>query len=269
MDTLNDDELLIIFKLLTLNERTKLRSVSKRFKSLLDSIKITKLIIYDQVQPIADQLTYTNEPYDLLDTVEVYDLYHFFNNATILKQMESIRILTIEFYLPARAIDLKTTVFTKLSYLKLRNVEFTNPSILKSTELEHLILESSFFNSMSSNRMPTIFNNPFNHLNSPKIKYLMLTPIDFKLLANYFMKRFDSIIEIDIMVDDCGPLTILNGSFCSSLKTINCHISTSVDGFLREAVMIEQISQHLRDDLSVYLFGTYDQQVLIQQFLSD
>ena len=258
MDTLNDDELLVIFNMLNLNERTNLRLVSKRFKCLLDSVKITKLIIYEKIQPVLDPLTYTNESYGLLDTVEVYDLYQFFNNPTILKQMEPIKILVIKGAERGRGIDLKTTVFTKLSYLKLQNVVFTSPSILESTELEHLILESSFFNSIAGwyGRPPTAIDNPFNHLNSPKIKYLRVSSIDFKLLFNYFAKLFDSLVELDVMFVDFAPLAFfLKGHYrCPSLKTINCHIGADVGDFLEKAHIIETIGEHLKD-LTVYLFG--------------
>ena len=53
MEKLSDDEILIIFKLLNLNERTSIRSVCRRFKVLINSIKLNELVLFDILKPIA------------------------------------------------------------------------------------------------------------------------------------------------------------------------------------------------------------------------
>ena len=96
MDILKDDEWLVIFKMLNLNERANLRLVTKKFKCLVDTIKITKLIIYIEMLPLPGQLMPTNEPFGLQDTVQVYDINKFFSNPIILDQMKPIRQLVIK-----------------------------------------------------------------------------------------------------------------------------------------------------------------------------
>ena len=266
---LNDDELLIIFKMFTLNERTHLRLVSRRFKSLLDSIKINKLIIYEKMPALPGQLIHTNEPYGILDTVEVYDLNKFFNNPAILDQLEPIRQLVIEGHRKEKDVDLNT-VFKKLTYLKLRNVLFTNSSLLQSTEIEHLMLECSFFNSIENcirhmkqiglstyKGSPSVFKFQFNDLKSRRIKYLHLDTAEFAFL-DYCVDNglFNSLEEIHFKFHDFRSLLLLNDR-CPTLKKVNCLVGEDTESFFREADQIEHASQQLRDDLSVYLFGTY------------
>lgn len=270
MDKLNDDELLIIFKMLSLNERANLRLVSKRFKSLLDTIQITKLIIYERIPSLPGRLVHTNEPYGIQHTVYVYDLNKFFNNPTIIGQMKSIRQLVVEGFKPKTEIDLKTG-FKKLNYLKLRNVVFTNASLLQSTELEHLIIKFSFFNSIERctshldkldgikyNNSPSVFNYQFNELKTRKLKYLKLMAAEFEFL-DYCVKHglFSSLEEIDVSFSDFASLTFLNNR-CPTLKTVNCQIGLNFESFFLDVDKIENVSEQLRDDLSVYLFGMYE-----------
>ena len=272
MVTLNDDEWLIIFKMLNLNERTNLRLVSKRFKRLLDTIKITKLVIYQKRCALPGRLNYTDEPYGIQDTAEVYDLNKFFNNPIILDQMQPIRQLVIECHMKDKEIDLNTE-FTKLNYLRLRNAMFTNSSLLQSAELEHLILELSFFKSTklcmtflmeriqngeldADYGLPQlVFNYQFNELKSRKLKYLNLDLTDPTFLE-YCVEHdlFSSLEEIDFMFNDFESLLLLNDR-CPALKIVTCQVGWNYEGFLRQVDMIEYASKRLRDDLSVYLFG--------------
>ena len=281
MDILNDDEWLIIFKMFNLNERANLRLVSKQFKSLLDTIKITKLIVYEQMSSLPGRLVHTNEPYSIQDTVEVYDLNKFFNNPTILDQMRPIRQLVIEGYKDAEEIDLNT-VFKKLTYLELHSVVFTNSSLLESTELEHLILHPSFFNSIERctahlneldqigpsnyNRSPSVFAFQFSKLKRDKLKYLKLNTTTISIL-NYCVELglFSSLEEIDAIFIDFESLVWLN-NHCPALKRVHCQVGLDNESFFLEADKIERVSKQLRDDLSVYLFGTYDQQVACRKF---
>ena len=279
MDILND-EWLVIFKMFNLNERTNLRLVSKRFKCLLDMIKITKLIIYEKSPTLPVQPNYADESNSLQDTVYVYDLNKFFNNPTILDQMEPIRQLVIEGSKSETEIDLKTG-FKKLTYLRLRNVKFTNSSLLQSTELEHLTLQDSFFHSfgkcisdfggiyqiIQSDYNRSVFNHKFNDLKSRKLKYLKLISADFEGLRCWIQHGlFHSLEEIDITFFDFESLILLNNR-CPALKIVNCQVGKDKEAFLREVDTIEYASEQLRDDLLVYLFGMYAPTLLIQQVL--
>ena len=285
MDILNDDEWLIIFKQFNLNERTHLRLVSKKFKSLLDTIKITKLIIYERWPVVPDQLMHTDEPFSLQDTVEVYNLNKFFNNPIILGQMRSIRQLVVAGFTDAirvkylSEIDLNT-VFRKLNYLRLRNVMFTNSSLLQSTEIEHLILERSFFKSIekcasyrneieqfglpANSRSILVFKYQFNDLKSRKIKYLTLNVIDLPFVE-YCVEHglFNSLEQIDATFADLASLLFLN-NHCPALKIVQCQVYEDMKASFLQVDKIVDASKQLRDDLSVYLFGTYEcQQVLL------
>ena len=270
MDTLNDNELLIIFKQLNLNERVHLRLVSKRFKSLLDAIKITKLIIYHEMPALPDRLTYTDEPFDIQDMVEVYDLNKFFNNPTILDQLEPIRQLVIEGRKVESEIDLKIG-FKKLNYLRLRSVMFTNSSLLQSTELEYLMLEVAFFqpnlnelDKIDFIRLPLVFYYQFNDLKSRKIKYLKLKlVVDEFAFLEYCVEHglFNSLEQIDVPFSDFASLILLNDR-CPTLKIVNYLVGTDNNAF-QSVKKIEYPRQQLRDDLSVYLFGTYESHIQV------
>ena len=275
MDILNDDEWLIIFKQFNLNERTHLRLVSKRFKSLLDTIKITKLIIYERWPAVPDQLMHTDEPFSIQDTVEVYDLNKFFNNPIILEQMRSIRQLVIEGCSNEKEINLNTA-FTKLNYLRLQGVVFTNSSLLQSTELEYLMLNFVFLNSMEKcnanlneieqfglsdySRSPSVFSYQFNELRSRKIKYLNLNFIykESEFLS-YCIEHglFSSLEQIDVSFFDFESLILLNDR-CPSLKRVNCLVGVNNKSFSSVVDEIKYPNEQLRGDLSVYLFGTYE-----------
>ena len=255
MDTLNDDELLIIFKMLNLNERTHLRLLSKRFKCLVDTIKIYKLIIYQQLPALAGHLAYTDEPYGILDTVEVYDLDKFFNNPTILDQMKPIRQLVIEGCGNKITINLNAT-FGKLNYLRVQGITFTSSSLLQSTELEHLILESTFQVDPSKHGIPvSAFKYQFNELKSGKIKYLKMRAVEFEFLEHCVKNGiFSSLEEIDITFFNFESLLLLNIG-CPALKIVNFQVGEDKKALFREVDVIQWTSEQLRDDLSVYLFG--------------
>lgn len=60
MHRLKRKTLSLIFKNLTLNERTPFRLVSKRFKNACDSIPIGKLVIFHQSTPVAGKNSLTD-----------------------------------------------------------------------------------------------------------------------------------------------------------------------------------------------------------------
>ena len=160
--------------------------------------------------------------------------------------------------------------------MRLEGVVFTSASLLQSTELEHLILHYSYFNSFEKcksnlkeikqiaqtdySRSPTVFSYQFNELKSRKLKYLKLSLIanEFEFLEYCFENGlFNSLEEIDTPLYDFESLTFLN-NFCPTLKTINCQVGVDIKSFNHNVNDIKYPSQQLRDDLSVYLFGTYD-----------
>ena len=174
-----------------------------------------------------------------------------------------------------KIVDLNT-VFTKLKYLSLRNVVFTNASLLQSAELEHLMLEHSFFHIFEKcnahpkeigqidlsdcSRSPSIFKYQFNDLKSRKIKYLSLDYVEFEFVHHCVRRDlFNSLEEIDFTFVEFFSLIFL-AKCCPSLKKVNCRVGVDDESFLRGVRKIEYASKRLinrlsRDDLSVYLFG--------------
>ena len=96
MDKLSDE---IVFRIIndyfTINERVELRCINKKFKQLVDSICIVKLVIYNKLPQVPGRFRLINENFNLKDTVYVFDLNEFFNNQAILSCIKSIKKVNI------------------------------------------------------------------------------------------------------------------------------------------------------------------------------
>ena len=267
------DEFLIIFKMLNLNERANLRLVSKEFKSIVDAIKITKLIIYEKMLALPGQLKHINEPYGLQDTAEVYDLNKFFNNPIIRGQMKSIEQLVVYGLEKGQDIGSKFE-FKKLTYLELSKVIFTRSDLLKSNEIQYLILDDSYFkpmqeiyrkinqinlrNEYEANDSPSVFMYQFMNLKSKNIHYLKITHLLELKFLNYCVENdlFSSLEEIDVVLTDFDSLIYLNDQ-CPTLKTVHIRIGLEFGDFIDRVnqVNLGELKSKLRKDLSVFLYG--------------
>lgn len=118
---LNDHCLLMVFKLVNLNDRASLHLANQRFKTLCDSISINKLIVFERGAVVAGKLPHTYEAYGYEDTASCFDLQKLFDNPTLLKQMRRLRVLVIYgIRLPATELKLNT-VSDRLEYLLLHH----------------------------------------------------------------------------------------------------------------------------------------------------
>lgn len=94
IDQLPDLVLTHVFRHLNLNERTAVRSVSRRWRSVADSISIKKLCI-NQNRPPSAYNDSAGEHWNLIDSVHVIGLNRFFNSEPIQKALKHINKLVI------------------------------------------------------------------------------------------------------------------------------------------------------------------------------
>lgn len=272
---LDDDCLLMVFKLVNLNDRASLRAVNKHFKQLCDSIPINKLIVYERAAVETGKLIYTDEAYGYEDTASCFDLQKLFTNKTLLKQMQRLRVLVIHGNRqPATQFDLDAK-FDQLDYLMLHQMYLHRPTILQSSQIKHLILELVYLkgvDELNSQLTRLAISGPsfvgdtlsvhafgLDHLQSKGLKFLRLKPnrpLEFDFF-NYCVqnKLFDSLEELELMIDDLKSLLLLSEN-CANIKVINAITPGHYELFEAIAATdMQDFFRRTRKDLKVYLFG--------------
>ena len=274
MESLIDDCLRMVFKLVNLNDRASLRSMNKRFKAVCDSIPIRKLIVSERMAAKAGQLAYTNEEYAYADTASCFDLRKLFKNPVLLKQMTRLRVLAITgTRLPATQLDL--TKFNELDYLSLSQVLLDSPKVLESPNLRYLILDQVYMKTVDelNERMgrltmfgPSFRNETisvhafgFDYLKSKNLKYLKLRgkrALEFKFFEYCIRdKLFDSLDELDVLIDDLKPI-LLAAQSCPNMNAIN--MITPHDHFfhlIQTTDMSDFFARIKKTNLKVYFYG--------------
>lgn len=226
------------------------------------------------------KLEHTNEEYGLEDTVSVRDqvcLEKLFGNQIILGQMKSLEQLVIygadEDTAPTYAFELNRT-FENLNYLAIQNVLFTNADILKSSNIEHLIIDHAGFKEANViRRMIEEFNMrkgtfedsfsylmyDFDVLKSRQVKYLRIGfESEYCLFTNCVKNQLFSALEhLNVILSDFETLSYVCENFPTTLKRIDCLIGVEKSDFLEaaEEVNLEEIASRIRSDLSVYICG--------------
>lgn len=267
---LDDDSTLMILKYFTFNEKYRLRLVCKQFKNLIDSIPIRKLIIYEKHPQLSGKFQMIDEHFSYLDTVYVYDLNEFFNTKPIIENLKkSIKKLVI-YGLDSSLISLKEP-FNELTYLELKDICFSNATILESQKLKQLLIYRSSFEtpenfdeqlSIGKSISSTIFNH-LSGLNSlkGKLKHFVchFSNLDdetefFKLCVK--AKIFSELEILEIYLEDLNTLTYLSKAL-PRLKQIYLFSGKTFFNF-RDAICdtrLADLVEKLRPDLTVYLFG--------------
>lgn len=274
LDEIVDDCLLLIFKLVNLNDRASLRLVSRRFRAVCDHIPINKLIVFERMAVETGKLQYTNELYDYEDTASCFDLPKLFQNQALLKQMAHLRVLAITgTRLPATQFDL--TKFDELNYLSLNQVLMDSPKILHSPKLKHLVIDQVYMKTVDelNERMAqlsvrgqsfkgetiSIHMFGFDHLRSKHLKYLKLRgkgAPEFEFFDYCARnKLFDSLDELDVMIDDLRSILVA-AEHCPNLNAINAitphgqffNLTHSTD-------MRDFFARIQKSNLKVYFFG--------------
>ena len=259
MDALNDDCLLLIFREFPLNERTNLRLVSKRFKRLLDTIAIKKLVVYIQNEPLPGKLAFTDEPYDLVDTVCVSDAGKFFASPIILRQLSAVQTLVI--FGRSNQFSIKAT-FRKLKYLEMNDIFLESPEILKSPSVECLKLHNSTYIDPVALRFDTsIAERSFRCLGFGKhrsnLKHFSLQALFDTSFYTYLHKSgvCASLQEIHFMDVDFKALIYLSKNY-GSLRVIDIIIADPRQiAKLASKQRLQEIANGFPPALSVYLYG--------------
>ena len=300
MDKLNDDELLMILKLMTINERASLRLVSSRYKRLIDSIKFKELIVSQNLKPISGQFE-DGDCYDLDKCVCVTDLNKFLNCESILDSMKYIKKLKLigePNY--ERFVKIKFG-FRQLTYFEAYRVLFSNPTIVNNSPNIHtLILKDTFMNYDKWRKLKDIYMNNdnsrkldmvydifkipqaiiYNGFEYLKLNIKHLRLISPNLLDIYF---FEYLVENNILkqiekidginLEDLETLAFIVDNF-KSLKKVNCLIGNDLKNFdsLINKRQLDQIASKLTHlNLTVNIWGCLliDQSVsIVYNFLS-
>lgn len=262
MDMLNDDQLLLIFAKMPLNERTDLRLVSKRFRRLLDTIAIKKLVVYIQNEALPGKLAFTNEPYELADTVRVSDPGKFFASPMILNQLKGVETLVIFGRISQFAIKTK---FAKLKHLEMNNIFLESPEIFKSPSLESLKLHDCDLINLTheivfsgrSVAESSFLILGFGELRSKTLKRLAL----YGLFESAFYVHLHktglcaSLQQINIIAVDFDALIYLS-KHCETLKVIDIIIPKANQiAQLATKERLQEIANGFPAALSVYLYG--------------
>ena len=275
MDRPDDDCLLHIFHWLDLNQRAKLRLVSKLFRRLCDSMKIKQLVIYERNLPLFGRLPIQSQVHSqsgLFDTACVWNLNCFFRNPVLLNQMKLIKALVV-YGERDTVVDFQSASFDQLTYLELHKFCFADLTVLSSPNMEHLILSDFAYKDPqiqvpkekivrlfgSREKMSvSFFLNGFDHVISQKIKFLSL---DAKIDTNFIVfcatnGQFRSIERLAVKLSDLNALSLLNQN-CLTLKRVDLlnNMGELILMLNNPESNPSEIADGLRNDLTVLLCG--------------
>lgn len=223
-EILSEDYLLEIFKKLNLNERAKLRLVSKEFKRIVDLIKIRKLAFFHRV-PIRDgRFRLVDDDWSLKDTVYVTDCKKFFKNKSILASMGSIEKLTIFGAANGQLCEMNVK-FNSLKHLEIEYFDSKYSTIIKSPNLE-TVFNGCCFESDEQYKMINPFELSWQtgiySIKSTKIRSLQLILLVGQGLFEYGVSKrlFDNLAEIRVCLMQTDVIKYLNRKIPSLKKLI-------------------------------------------------
>ena len=148
--------------------------------------------------------------------------------------------------------------FSHLQYLYLHSVTFTDSKLLKSSEIETLIVDWSFFETVESLQgSPSSSMYGFSNLESKKVKHLKFSqPTENEFYHRCVEKHlFDNLEYLNVVLYETDTLVYLN-EHCKSLKRIDCLFGADRIEFLELVSVneLKKVANVVRDGL-VYLFG--------------
>ena len=263
MNALNDDALIEIFKKLDLNERVKLRLASKRFKQLVDSIKIKKLAIFRKTPQADGRFFLSNQKWSLEETAYVNDVEKFFRNKIILNSLKQVVSLFLSG--PANEDLCKVNVkFNELKHLEVHNFDFEGCAILKSSKIETFFCNGLFYNdtvlyqALAHNSTSVQFTG-FNGLKSKLKKFETRYFADLELFKHSKDKKlFDQIECLNVFCRDFKVIKFANDNF-PTLKVLNCasmgNNLQEFDSICSQQADLKQFVQKLRSDFAIYVWG--------------
>ena len=135
---IDDNSLIIILSKLNLNERFRLKLVSRKFNDLINTTlyKIKQLVIFNRTPMITGQFKFNNEEYEEEDCIHVNNLDSFFaSNSKNLTNLERLVIISQN----KDACELNFEL-NNLKHLELYNLIILNSSkLLESPTLDHFV----------------------------------------------------------------------------------------------------------------------------------
>ena len=266
--------LLKILKNLDPKDRLPLRLVSKRFKFIVDSIRLNtfkskSLILFSRRPPIVNRFKLIDGDYSLEDIVYLINLTPFFKNPLVLNCIDKIEKLVI-YGNEKDSFNINYT-FDHLNYLELHNAKCTNSTILKSKNLEYLYVYRSVFNhtteeeigvDLETAKSPSFYFFGFNDLKSKQLKSLYLRDCHNDMLGIEFFKLalkksvLPKIKELDVHLQDFNTLHYILDHF-TSLKRVNVLIKENLNEFCKHfhEINVEIVYSMMLKDVDIYIYG--------------
>ena len=235
MNPLVDDHYREIFKHLSLNDLMNCRLVSKRFKVLVDLVRIKKLAIFTGLAPRPGKFRLLDEHYGLSDCVHVLSLDSFFKSRTILKCLEKLEKLVISTW------DWTESNFFKVQFNELRSLEIfcckiVHPTMLASPKLEKIFYYHAYMNNYGnvqswSRYLPSsVVRSGFDKMVSKRLKHINFRSAVDKPFFEYCAQRglLDEMEVIEIQLFDLESLLYI-AQRCPKLKKIDACVGRPSD----------------------------------------
>ena len=227
MNRLNDDHYRELFKHLSLNDLMNWRLVSKRFRVLVDSVRIKKLSIFKGVPPIPGKFKLLDEQYGLSDCVHVLSLDSFFKSSTILKCLEQLEKLAI-FTRNGGEKNFFRAQFNELSYLEIHCAMIVHPTLLASPKLEKIYYYQAWMNdSHEDSSGLSILLHPFgfDKVVSKRLKHISFRRPVVKPFFEYCVQRglLNEMEVIEVQVSKLEWLLYIVKN-CPKLKKIDAYL---------------------------------------------
>jgi len=262
MENLIDDVWLIILKYLNLNERAKLRLVSKKWKFFIDKFVIKKLVIFVNTPPTAGRLKLRNERFCLGDTVYVKNWESFIQNEFVIRQLTRSVEKMVIFNSDKKVLSFYDIELERLLYLELHDVKINEQSkFLENSKIESLFVyfrdHLDYFRKDQEDIEKT--NRKFAFLKQMcKTNKLRHLNIRKKLTIEFFKDCRDALSGVqvlDVHIRDIKTLLYINNEF-KSLKVLNTILFEGIDKFSSylSPLCLNALKRKMRQDLTVYLY---------------
>ena len=232
MNVLIDDHYRELFKHLSLNDLMNWRLVSKRFRVLVDSVRIKKLAIFmfKGIPPRPGKFQLLDEQYGLSDCVHVLSLDSFFKSPTIRRCLEKLEKLVISTWQPNDKNFFKVYL-NQLTYLEIICCTIVHPTILASPKLEKIFYHQALMNDRydsydDSSELPIFVNDlGFDKVVSKRLKHINFRNVVDKPFFEYCVQRglFNEIEVIECQLLDLETLLYIAEN-CPKLKKIDAYL---------------------------------------------
>ena len=211
MNRITDVHYRQLFKHLSLNDLMNCRLVSKRFRDLVDEVRIKKLIIFKSLPPRPGKFQLLDEWYSLADCVHVLSVDKFFASKTIRRCLEKLEKLAIYTWQFSDKNFFKVR-FVELSYLEVDCATIIHPTVLESPKLERIFFYQAWMNDSRKNVpnghwLISVHDFGFEHVFSKQLKHINIRNIAEPPFFEYCVRRglFNELEVIEMQLFDFEP----------------------------------------------------------------